>query len=117
LDKDWKVIELFTQVLDSFEETLPILEGDGAARVRKDGELKSFGNIWDVSQAFEFLLTELENWKSIAERYPDPEHFKININLSWKKLDKSYSKLAETPEYYTSIVLHPQYRWSYFEQH
>jgi hypothetical protein len=35
LDKDWIVIELFTQVLDSFEEALLILEGDGAARVRK----------------------------------------------------------------------------------
>jgi hypothetical protein len=117
VDKDWKVIELFTQVLDSFEETLLILEGDGAARVRKDGEVKSFGNIWDVSQAFEFLLAELEDWKSTAEKYPDPEHFKININLGWKKLDEYYSKLTETPVYYTSIVLHPQYRWSYFEQH
>jgi hypothetical protein len=117
LDKDWKVIELFPQVLDSFEKALLILEGDSAARVRKYGELKSFRHIWDISQAFEFLLTELENWKCIAERYTDPEHFNININLGWKKLDEYYSKLAETPVYYTSIVLHPQYRWSYFEQH
>jgi hypothetical protein len=81
LDKDWKVIELFSCVLDDFESTLLNLEGDGIARVRKGGEVRLYGNMWDVAQAFEFLLTELEKWKSTAENHPDPEHFKININL------------------------------------
>jgi hypothetical protein len=116
-DKDWKVIELFGCVLDGFESTLLNLEGDGIARVRKGGEVRLYGNMWDVAQAFEFLLTELEKWKSTAENHPDPEHFKININLGWKKLDQYYAKLTETPAYYASVVLHPQYRWNYFEQY
>ena len=116
-DKDWKVIELFGCVLDDFESTLLNLEGDGIARVRKGGEVRLYGNMWDVAQAFEFLLTELEKWKSTAENHPDPEHFKININLGWKKLDQYYTKLTETPAYYASVVLHPQYRWNYFEQY
>ncbi|RKK77084.1 hypothetical protein BFJ70_g17600 [Fusarium oxysporum] len=57
----------------------------------------------------------MEVYKAAAHRYPDPEHFKVNINLCWKKLDKYYSRLDETPVYYAAIALHPAYRWGYFE--
>jgi hypothetical protein len=26
-------------------------------------------------------MDSLEEWKAVAEDYPDPEHFKVNINL------------------------------------
>ncbi|RKK77232.1 hypothetical protein BFJ70_g17135 [Fusarium oxysporum] len=57
----------------------------------------------------------MEVYKAAAHRYPDPEHFKVNINLCWKKLDKYYSRLDETPVYYAAIALHSAYRWGYFE--
>jgi hypothetical protein len=57
----------------------------------------------------------MEVYKATAHRYPDPEHFKVNINLCWKKLDRYYSRLDETPVYYAAITLHPAYRWGYFE--
>jgi hypothetical protein len=61
LDKDWKVIELFGCVHDDFESTLLNIEGDGIACFRKGGKVRLNGSMWDVAQAFEFLLTELEN--------------------------------------------------------
>lgn len=79
---DWKVIELFVDVLQDFEDILLRLEGDGQLRLRKKGRIDSYGNIWEVLPAYEFLLAQLEKWKKTAERYPDPEHFKININLA-----------------------------------
>jgi hypothetical protein len=48
-DQDWKVIELFSCVLDDFESTLLNLEGDGIARVWKWGEVKLYGNMWYVA--------------------------------------------------------------------
>ncbi|EXM14015.1 hypothetical protein FOTG_17550 [Fusarium oxysporum f. sp. vasinfectum 25433] len=57
----------------------------------------------------------MEVYKAAAHRYPDPEHFKVNINLCWKKLDKYYSRLDETLVYYAAIALHPAYHWGYFE--
>ena len=48
-------------------------------------------------------------------RYPDPEHFRINVNLGWKKLNHYYELLDESPVYYASVALHPAYRWDYFE--
>ncbi len=52
----------------------------------------------------------------MAEKFPDPEHFRININLGWEKLDKYYQLLSDTPIYYTGLALHPAYRWKWFEQ-
>jgi hypothetical protein len=76
----------------------------------------SYGNIWDVIQGFEFLLDKLEGYKAMAAHFPDPEHFRININLGWQKLDKYYQLLSETPIYYAGLALHPAYRWKWFDR-
>jgi hypothetical protein len=115
-DKDWEVLEIFSQLLGYYECTIKMLEGDGQIRKRKRGWMGSYGNIWDVIQGFEFLLDKLEDYKAMAERFPDPEHFRININLGWQKLDKYYQLLSETPIYYAGLALHPAYRWKWFDR-
>ncbi|KAM3539812.1 hypothetical protein ARSEF1564_007253 [Beauveria bassiana] len=114
-EKDWAVIELLEKVLVDFEEALRMLEGDGQTRLRRGGHAEAYGNIWDVASTYEFLMDRLEEWKSTAENFPDPDHFKININLGWDKLNEYYSKLDESPAYYASAILHPVSRWGYFE--
>ncbi|KAG7424336.1 hypothetical protein Forpi1262_v014538 [Fusarium oxysporum f. sp. raphani] len=114
-DKDWAVLEAFGDILQSFEDVVKALEGDGIQRKCKQGNFESYGNVWDVIVGYEFLLAELEKAKAMVNQYPEPEHFKVNINLGWKKLDEYYNKLDETPIYYTSLALHPAYRWGYFE--
>ncbi|KAJ4182279.1 hypothetical protein NW759_017138 [Fusarium solani] len=71
-----------------------MLEGDGQIRKRK---------------SFEFLLEHPEHFKDIAKEFPDPEHFRININLGGQKLNEYYESLNETPIYYTGLALHPGY--------
>ncbi|RYC76707.1 hypothetical protein BFJ63_vAg20416, partial [Fusarium oxysporum f. sp. narcissi] len=93
------------------------LEGDGIQRKRKRGWVGSYGNIWDVIQGFEFLKAKLEEYKAVAVDYSDAEHFRININLGWQKLNKYYTILDETPIYYVALALHPAYRWGWFEEH
>lgn len=114
-EKDWVVVELMEKVLVDFEEALRMLEGDAQRRVRKGGQVEAYGNMWDVASTYEFLMDRLEEWKATAENYPDPEHFKININLGWDKLNEYYTKLNETPAYYASAILNPVSRWGYFE--
>jgi hypothetical protein len=41
---------------------------------------------------------------------------RINVNLAWKKPDKYYRLLNETPVYYTALALHPAYRWNWFKE-
>jgi hypothetical protein len=62
-------------------------------------------------------MAKLEKYKAIAADYPDPKHFKININLGWQKLNKYYTILDETPIYYMALALHPAYRWGWFKKH
>lgn len=114
-ENDWKVIELMDKVLVNFEEALRMLEGDAQSRVRRGGHIEAYGNMWDVASTYEFLMDSLEEWKAVAEDYPDPEHFKVNINLGWDKMNDYYTKLDETPAYYASAILNPVSRWAYFE--
>lgn len=70
----------------------------------------------DVLEAFEFLLGKLEDAKLRIERHPEPEQFGININLGWKKLDKYYNTLRDSPVYYATTALYPSLRWDYFDK-
>ncbi|KAK9774562.1 putative HAT C-terminal dimerization domain-containing protein [Seiridium cardinale] len=113
--KGWKFLDLLNEVLMDFEEALRMLEGDAQSRLRKGGRIEAYGNIGDAASTYEFLMDRLEDWKAIAEEYPDPEHFKVNIDLGWDKLNEYYTKLDETPAYYASAVMNPASRWNYFE--
>ena len=62
------------------------------------------------SSASELLLSRLEDYKQLAKDLPDPEQFRVGINLAWQKLDEYYQRLDETPIYYTALALHPAYR-------
>ncbi|KAJ3453216.1 hypothetical protein MRS44_018871 [Fusarium solani] len=84
--------------------------------LRKQGWTGSYGNIWDVVLGYELLLNTLEEYKQLAADFPDPEHFRIGINLAWDKLDEYYQRLDETPIYYTAMALHPAYRWDWFDE-
>ncbi|GKU09813.1 unnamed protein product, partial [Fusarium langsethiae] len=115
-DKDWEVLYHLEAILTVFETVVKTLEGDGHIRRRKQGWTGSYGNIWDVVLGYELLLNTLEEYKRLAADFPDPEHFRIGINLAWGKLDEYYQRLDETPIYYTAMALHPAYRWDWFDE-
>ncbi|KAF4448243.1 restless-like transposase [Fusarium austroafricanum] len=79
----------FGDILQSFEDAVKALEGDQIQRKRKQGYFESYGNVWDVIVGYEFLLAELQKAKAMVNQYPEPEHFKVNINLGCKKLDEN----------------------------
>ncbi|KAG7403453.1 Acyl-coenzyme A thioesterase 8 [Fusarium oxysporum f. sp. rapae] len=115
-DKDWEVLYYLEAILTVFETVVKTLEGDGHIRRRKQGWTGSYGNIWDVVLGYELLLNTLEEYKRLAADFPDPEHFRIGINLAWGKLDEYYQRLDDTPIYYTAMALHPAYRWDWFDE-
>jgi hypothetical protein len=109
-------LERLEDILSDFEAIVKSLKGDGQIRTRRGGWQGSYGNVWNVILAFELLLSRLETLKQQAADLPDSEQFRINVNLAWKKLDKYYRLLDETLIYYASLVLHPGYRWDWFEE-
>jgi hypothetical protein len=114
-DNDWEVLRAFDGILDDFHVVIKVLQGDGQVRKRRFGTNEAFGCMTDVLEAFEFLLGKLEMAKALIKDYPEPEHFAVNVNLGWAKLDKYYTYLKESPVYYTATALNLALRWGYFE--
>lgn len=87
---DWQVLQHLSEILEHYGTVVKTLEGDGQIPKRKGGETRSYGNVWDVILGFEKLLGVLERAKQDVEYYPNPEHFRVGINLAWDKLDEYY---------------------------
>ena len=51
-----------------------------------------------------------------AEQLTAEDHFSINIDLAWLKLNEYYGKLDNTPIYVAAVVLHPCYKWKWLEK-
>ena len=115
-DKDWATLEAFYELLYDFHTIVLHLQGDGQTRSRRDNISKSYGSVFAVLPAYECLLSKLEDAENNCDQYPDPEQFRINVNLGWQKLTKYYRQLADTPVYYAAIALHPKFRWEYFDR-
>lgn len=115
-ESDWDFIQVLTDILERYEDTILILEGDGMARRRKKGWTGSYGCIWHVLLGFEYLLEILEEHKASESQFENRDHFRLNVNAAWAKLNDYYSKLDETPIYYVSLALHPAFRWGWFEK-
>lgn len=104
---DWIVLEHLEHLLSWYEIALKELEGDGQVRKRAGGFEGSYGNVWDVLPAYEFLLEKLESYKEISAQIPEPVQFKVGVKAAWEELDKYYSKLSDTIIYNAAYLLHP----------
>lgn len=90
-DLDWVALDRLEKILTQYETVVRTLEGDGQIRRRRGGFEGSYGNIWDVILGIEEIMGMLEKEKKEAESFPDPEQFRIGVNLAWEKLDKYYN--------------------------
>lgn len=64
----------------------------------------------------DFLLGHLEEVKDRNDVYPE-EHFKINVELGWAKLNEYHTLLNDTFTYITALALCPAFRWTWIEKH
>jgi hypothetical protein len=74
------------------------------------------GAIREVIPVMDVLLKVLEEAKdrvaeATTDSHPDQEamedHYAININRGWAKLNEYFSKLDDSPAYYAAVALHP----------
>jgi hypothetical protein len=83
-------LERIAKIFASFESVMRVLEEDGQRRRRKHGFKGLYGNFWEMLLDFEHIFSVLKKAKEEVRDFPDPDHFRIGINLAWKKLDKYY---------------------------
>jgi len=99
------------EILSPLKEATSLVEGRGKAG--------KHGVIWEVIPMFNWLLRVFKEkkdcvTKAITEDYLNQEaiedHFIINLNAAWVKLNDYYLKLNNTPVYYAAVLLYPYFK-------
>ena len=120
-NEDWRILT----------ETSVILEPFYNQTIRYQSRAKNgdHGALWELYLAIELLLNHIIHSKlqytdfEITKPGPDDDeisttrkHIRTSLDNCWGKLDEYYSKLDFSPVYAASVVLHPGYKWLYFEK-
>jgi hypothetical protein len=107
--QDWEELRHFEELLKPFHTVTKRVEGHAS-----DG---SFGAVWEVLPAFDYLFNKLS--KAELEVNDDPSLFTdyyINcINAGFAKLKEYYSLTDRSRIYRAAVALHPGKRFQWFE--
>ncbi|KAL9560708.1 hypothetical protein ACKAV7_015199 [Fusarium commune] len=125
-NEDWRVLGEVNEILTPLYHQIMRTQGWGKG--------DSHGRLWEVlrSQAPTFTVTALPEHSQaeyaaldkppaskISQKSSLPAdhraYIRASINNCWKKLDKYYSKLGESPLFAAAVILHPRFGISWLE--
>jgi hAT family protein len=112
------------KILVPFRELCEQEEG----RAQKLGREGQYGTLWRVLHGMNFMYDVLEKAQAEVNRpeiddeefetedyLEKTEHYNTGINMAVLKLDKYFKLAHRSPLYIAAIVLHPSWRFEYFE--
>lgn len=122
-NEDWKVLSETSRILAPFY--------DQTKRLQSRAVNASHGAIWEAFPSMEFLLSHIIQAKETFEydysaleigldddaTIRNHTHIKTSLDNCHGKLDHYYQLMDLTPVYAASVVLHPGYKWRFFELH
>ena len=119
---DWEQLIRWQKILVPFRELCEQEEG----RAQKIGREGQYGTLWRVLHAMNFMYDVLEkaqeevNGSGVDDEenedyLEETEHYNTGINMAVLKLDKYFKLAHRSPLYIAAIVLHPSWRFEYFE--
>jgi hypothetical protein len=119
--EDWRVLTETREILQPFY--------DQTKRYQSRAKNGTHGALWEMYLSMELILNEVITSK---ERYVDifntdphsddddimkaRKHIRTSLDNCLGKLDDYYKKFDLTPVYAAALVLHPGYKWRYFEK-
>lgn len=111
---DFTTLEKFKKLLKPFKSLTDKLQGNANAR----GFEGSYGAVWEVLQSMDLMFKVLQKADDNIQKAPHEysEHYRVGVNCAYAKLIKYFSLTDKTPIYRAAIVLHPAYKFDYFEQ-
>ena len=105
---DWTELKDITEILEPFEILTRRLQGNSRSA--------SYGAIWEVLPAMEYLFIHLQTMKHRLELMDEMKPLKVGLNLAIIKLEEYYALLDESGAIIGSLVLNPKYKWTYLER-
>ena len=100
-EEDWEVLEKVSKLLSLLEQLTLELEGHSK-------------HINGVLPVMHLILEYYEEWKSTYSE--DPILISM-INTGWRKMDKYYNLTDSSPAYIAGVILDPNLKWQYLEEH
>jgi hypothetical protein len=118
LDEDeWHALELIKDQLEILFHFTKALEGNVSL---KDGACQaSHGALWELLPVFERILNHFEQLEIEAKAGAFNNHpgIQSSITLAWNKTQEYYQKTDASIAWIAALVLHPRFKWAYFEKH
>jgi hAT family C-terminal dimerisation region len=114
-DNEWKTLTLISEHLEPLFRLTKDLEGNPD---RFDPTSASHGALWELLPVFEDLLSHFETLETQAKagQFNNHEGIQESITLAWGKTKEYYSKTDASIAWMAALVLHPRWKWQYFEQ-
>ncbi len=116
-DDDWADLELIKDHLEKLFYLTKNLEGN--ADLQESGKRASHGVLWETTIVFEALLSHFEKLEDRAKagEFNSNPRIQSSITLAWGKVKEFYVKTDLSIAWVASVVLHPRFKWQYFETH
>lgn len=113
-DQDWKELEALIKLLQPFKRLTKHMEGVA----NKFGQEGSHGAIWETLKSMDYMFSHLKQSADAiaADPVQYPQSYAIRVDAGFLKLRKYYKLTDETAIYRAAMVLHPKYKFDYFEE-
>jgi len=90
---------------------------EGNADLTEGAKKASHGALWELLPVFEHILKHFEDLqtRAAAGEFHDNPRIQSSITLAWNKTVEYYKKTDASIAWMAAVVLHPRFKWRYFE--
>lgn len=115
-DAEWSTLELISKQLEPLFRITKALEGN--TKLNEGAGKPSHGALWEVLPVFEGLLAHFESLQrnAVEGGFGGNTRIQQSITLAWTKAQEYYVKTDLSVAWQASLVLHPRWKWQYFEE-
>jgi hypothetical protein len=114
--EEWETLEI---IRDQLQPLFLLTKGlEGNAKMTEGALEPSHGALWESLIVLEHIMTHFETLETQSKQHQFNDHAGIqqSITLAWQACLKWYRKTDNSLAWQASMVLHPLYKWSFFEK-
>lgn len=114
-DEEWESLAIIRDQLEPLFRMTKSLEGNADLQ---DGACKaSHGALWEILPGFDSILAHFEQLETRAKNGEFNEHpgIQSSITEAWNTAKEYYGKTDASIAWMAALVLHPRFKWKYFD--
>ena len=114
--EEWSTLEI---IRDQLEPLFLLTKGlEGNAKMTEGALEPSYGALWEFLIVLEHIIAHFESLETQSKQhqFDDYEGIQQSITLAWQACLKWYRKTDDSMAWQASMMLHPLYKWSFFEK-